>query len=106
VTAAELVKLADWIDQRLDNEHVDRQAICEDVAARLRLMAGDTAPTGEQRAVLAAALADAVSHREPSGFCADCETHPAGLCEDHAGDLDKADAYLTLASGLGVSVTW
>jgi hypothetical protein len=52
--------------------------------------------------VLAQALADAVSHRDPSGFCADCERHPAGLCYDHAADLDTADAYLALARGLGI----
>jgi hypothetical protein len=37
--AAALASLADWIDDRLGNEHADRQTICEDVAAQLRDMA-------------------------------------------------------------------
>jgi len=46
--AAELTALADSIDQRLDNEHADRQTICEDLAARireLRLQMLGSAPT-------------------------------------------------------------
>jgi hypothetical protein len=52
--------------------------------------------------VLGQALADAISHRDPSGFCAGCESDPYGLCEDHAADLDKADAYRALARTLGI----
>jgi len=52
--------------------------------------------------VLGQALADAVSHRDPSGACLDCEEEYGGLCYDHAADLDKADAYLALARGLGI----
>jgi hypothetical protein len=37
--AAALASLAGWIEDRLGNEHADRQAICEDVAAQLRHMA-------------------------------------------------------------------
>ena len=60
--------------------------------------------TPRQREVLAAALADAVTYRDPSGDCTGCEAHPAGLCDDHAADLDKTDAYLELAGQLGIEV--
>ena len=33
-----------------------------------------------QLATLGQALADAIEYRQPSGLCADCESHPAGLC--------------------------
>ena len=55
-----------------------------------------------QLAALGDALADAIDRCEPSGFCADCEKHPAGLCEHHAADLGRCDAYLTLARQLGI----
>jgi hypothetical protein len=48
------------------------------------------------------ALADAIQYRDPSGACADCEVHPAGLCEDHGADLDRTDTYLALARQLGI----
>jgi len=57
---------------------------------------------GLDLAVLGQALADATAYREPSGDCADCDSHPAGLCEPHAGDLDQADAYAALALELGI----
>lgn len=60
--------------------------------------------TAGQRKVLAGALADAVTHREPSGSCADCAVHPAALCEPHAEDLDARDSYLGLARELGIEV--
>jgi hypothetical protein len=60
--------------------------------------------TDEQSEVLGQALADAISYRTPEGFCRDCETHPAGLCDDHAADLDLTDAYLGLARELGIEV--
>jgi hypothetical protein len=238
VTAAELVKLADSIGQRLGNKHADRQTICEDVAAKLRQMAtsariadqravpvpgvaaglrqlaavdpvsadrrvdearayleqarprhdvllpasvltsmfydlrrhalellrvivemhyaegaaqycttcgewagifvgvigwhhfrGDPSPGGQRtlydadheavigwchspglalspagHVVVGLALADAVNFRDPSGQCRDCDESPAGLWEDHAADLDKADAYLELARQLEIEV--
>ena len=58
-------------------------------------------------AVLGQALGDAVTYREAaaSDFAyAGCEAHPAGLCGDHAVDLDKTDAYLALARDLGIEV--
>jgi hypothetical protein len=57
-----------------------------------------------QREVLAQALADAIAHRDPAGYCDDCEARPAGLCDDHAADLDLCDAYLYLARELGIEV--
>jgi hypothetical protein len=57
-----------------------------------------------QRAVLGQALADAIEQRTPSGICADCEAASAGLCEDHADDLDLTDAYLALGRELGIKV--
>jgi hypothetical protein len=73
------------------------------VAGLIRRAAMPSRPAG-QLAALGQALADAISYREPSGFCADCEASPAGLCDDHAGDLDKTDAYLALARDLGIEV--
>lgn len=58
--------------------------------------------------VLGRALADAAGYREARGSdsaCADCEASPSGLCYDHAGDLDRADAYRDLARQLGLEVT-
>ena len=66
------------------------------------------APAGlsrEQREVLAAGLADAADFREgraSDSSCADCEAHPAGLCDDHSADLDLHDAYVQLAAELGL----
>jgi hypothetical protein len=60
--------------------------------------------TLDQAEVLASALSDAIAYRTPEGFCADCEAHPAGLCLDHAADLDLTDAYLALARELGIEV--
>jgi hypothetical protein len=55
-------------------------------------------------ALLGQALADAIAFREPAGICPACDVHPAGLCDDHAGDLDTTDAYLALARELGIEV--
>ncbi len=57
-----------------------------------------------QRAVLAQALADAITYRDPGGLCPRCEASAAGLCDDHAEDLDKTDSYLQLARELGIEV--
>lgn len=55
-----------------------------------------------RRVTLLAALEDAAAWLEERGgqVCADCDVHPAGLCEEHATDLDKAEAYRTLAREL------
>jgi hypothetical protein len=62
--------------------------------------------TAEQLGVLRQALADAAGWRRlrADARCEDCMAHPAGLCFDHAADLDKADAYLALAAALGIEV--
>jgi hypothetical protein len=57
-----------------------------------------------QRGILRQALTDAIAYRDPSGICPDCDVHPAGLCSDHAEDLDKTDAYLALARQLGLEM--
>ena len=57
-----------------------------------------------QREVVAQALADAIGHRTPEGFCEECEARPEGLCNDHAADLDLTDAYLALGRELGIEV--
>ena len=57
-----------------------------------------------QREVLGQALADALEHRTPEGFCAECEVRPEGLCNDCAADLDLTDAYLALGRELGIEV--
>lgn len=56
--------------------------------------------SAEQRDLLGGMLADAVTYRQPSGDCADCDSHPASLCWDHSADLDRVEVYLKLASQL------
>ena len=73
----------------------------------LRSLADVASPGGMdtgQREVLGQALADAIKHRTPEGFCAECEVRPEGLCNDHAADLDLTDAYLALGRELGIEV--
>jgi hypothetical protein len=77
------------------------QRLSESVASLLDAPA-ETALTGLQREVLAQALADAIEYRTPGADCADCDDSPAGLCEDHAADLDRTDACLALARVLGI----
>lgn len=72
--------------------------------------AGVTAPAAvaslhaAQLATLGQALADAIEYRQPSGACADCDSHAAGLCTPHGADLDRADDYAALARQLGTGV--
>jgi hypothetical protein len=109
--ADELAALAGWIDAQLDNDRADRQYVCEETELRLHEIAARLASepdgrrlTPDQLATLGQVLADAITYRDPAGDCAGCEAHPAGLCEDHAADLDKTDAYLKLAAALGIEV--
>lgn len=61
------------------------------------------APTEEQRGVLGRMAADAISHREPSGDCSDCQ--PGGeLCDPHRDDLGRADGYYLTARALGLDL--
>jgi hypothetical protein len=50
--------------------------------------------------ILAEVLADAEQYRRDRAAepCADCEIAPAGACEKHLDDLDRADAYRDLAA--------
>jgi hypothetical protein len=59
-------------------------------------------PEGPRQTMLAA-LADAVAHRTagPDARCEDCMVHPAGCCDPHADELDKASAYRDLAREIG-----
>jgi hypothetical protein len=66
--------------------------------------AGQPGLTDRDEVILGQALADAIAYRTPQGSCPDCDVHPAGLCEDHADDLDRTDAYLYLARQLGIEV--
>lgn len=54
-------------------------------------------------AIIARALKDAETFRmrEAAEFCADCEAHPAGACDDHLDDVDAAQAYHDLAGMFG-----
>jgi len=54
--------------------------------------------------VLGQALDDAVTYRNSAGSCTACDDSPAELCQDHAADIDKVDAYLALAGSLGIEV--
>lgn len=59
---AELAALADEIDARLDNEHTDRQLICEDIATHLRRLAKAVAPppVADKRVIYAREFLDAI----------------------------------------------
>jgi hypothetical protein len=63
--------------------------------------------TEEQREVLAQALADAITWREPSGVCPHCDLHakrPAVFCDEHAPDQVRVQGYLALARDLGIDL--
>jgi len=97
--AAGLSVRADYMAERgdvgMDAAFALRRLLAE--IDRQALTAGDLTILGQ-------ALADAVSYRDPAGSCPDCDTHPAELCQDHAADLDQADAYLALADSLGIEM--
>jgi len=96
--------------------HVDYMAERGDVgmdaaSALRRLLAELDRPRGARPAlmpgdltILGQALADAVAYRDPAGSCTACDDSPAELCQDHAADLDQADAYLALAGSLGIEM--
>lgn len=60
--------------------------------------------TDPQLATLGRALADAISYRDPGGDCTACQHDPYVPCGDHGADLDKADAYCSLAAELGIEL--
>ena len=60
--------------------------------------------TAEQLTTLGQALGDAVSYRSEEiqdGSCPDCG---GGLCESHAWESARVDAYLELAEALGMQL--
>ena len=69
---------------------------------RTVLDAGAAVLDALQLATLGLARADAIAYRQPGGECTRCDEHPAGLCADHAADLDRAEDYAELAAGLGI----
>ena len=93
----QLGQLLDVLNEQAATLNVARDALLDEPTATVAL-------SSEQREILAQALADAVQYRDPGGLCAGCETSPAGLCDDHADELDKTDAYLALADALGIEV--
>jgi hypothetical protein len=62
--------------------------------------------TEAQRETLAKVFRDALANRRPQeDGCTGCENYPAAaLCDDHAGDYDACDQYISLAADLGVSL--
>lgn len=67
---------------------------------------GSPAPRGltpSQVATLAWAMNEAVSAREPDGFCIDCEAD-ASLCPDHRDNFDHCEAVRALAAELGIEL--
>jgi hypothetical protein len=110
ITAAAAV-LGDF--RRADDDYLDQGCARPDysswahrLASALGSVLDGQAPalTPHQREVMAQAIGDGITYRDPAGACLDCEAHPAGLCEDHAADLDRTDAYLTLARELDLEV--
>jgi hypothetical protein len=75
---------------------------CAVVAGLITRAAVGAGLTAGRREVLGQALADAIEYRTPGADCPDCDAHPAGLCYDHAADLDRTDAYLELGRQLGI----
>jgi hypothetical protein len=71
--------------------------------AELRRQLGQVlAVLDESVGVLGEALADAIQYRDPGGLCDACDASVASICDDHADDLNKTDAYLALAAALGI----
>ena len=79
-----------------DTEHA--AAIARSGPAAAEAAGGDE----DQAAVILTALDEAATLiRQQAALCLACETHPAELCEEHAGKLRRADAYDTLARRVG-----
>jgi len=100
--------LAGWAELRLGNEHVDRQAVLEQVIADLRMLAGRAraAPARTLGVARLDQVADAVAdaaelRREAAGsYCAECRESPVELCGEHEDCLNRADTYDRLAGEL------
>ncbi|MHB1432647.1 MAG: hypothetical protein ACYCVZ_11095 [Streptosporangiaceae bacterium] len=59
--------------------------------------------TPKDKRLLLAALDDAATYRtERAGTCCGaCESADAGMCDEHADDVDQAEAYRALAGRIG-----
>jgi hypothetical protein len=90
-------RIVEWLAQWEDS-------VCAVIAAWIGRANRPTAITltAAQAPIVARALADAEGYRRlrADQWCANCETAPQGACEDHLNDLDLADAYRDLATGL------
>jgi hypothetical protein len=76
----------------------------DETASHATLWGGAHIVAADMQAALGQALADAVSYRDPSGACPDCEASPSGLCLDHEAGAGKAGSYRALARDLGVEL--
>lgn len=109
VRADQLVALADWMDERLDAENYDRQAVAESGVTQLRelaALAGAPSPPGvtltaEQLGTVLGALGDASSFRRYLGMQS-CGYYQAfeQACDPHRDDLHAAADYDDLAARL------
>lgn len=77
------------------------------LSSELQSLLGCTDPGGvyltpDDLATVLAALGDATEGHEyrASLTCADCQIHPAELCDDHGAGLDAAAAYRHLTARL------
>jgi hypothetical protein len=94
----------------LHDEHADRQYALEEIGriaggSGLRVTAdGDSAPGAARRAILAAAMADAIAFREARAAvaCGDCDASESGACTAHLDEIDQADRYRIVGRELGV----
>jgi hypothetical protein len=78
-------------------------AVIAGLITRAHASAGSAPLTEAQRCTALAALADAATYRAAGADarCEDCMAHPAGCCDSHADDLDRASAYRELAREIG-----
>jgi hypothetical protein len=92
----QLGQLLTLVDDFEDEESL-RAATGLDGDGGARIVPADVVTLGQ-------AFADAIARRREhaAGSCADCDTSPAGLCAQGAGDLDRADTYTALGRALGI----
>ena len=84
----------------------------QDAAARVAWLNGSGEPparaaglllTPRDKRLLLAALTEAADYREGRStlFCEACQSADAGACDEHATDIDQAEAYRALARRIG-----
>jgi hypothetical protein len=110
--AGRLAGIRAVLDEVLHDELADREHALE----QIELIAGDSglpvtagegsAPGDSRRALLAAALADAIAFREARAAmaCDDCEASESGACSRHLDEIDQADRYRIVGRELGIGV--